>query len=39
MIDSAGEPRLLFPKLRPFYDFVAIPVMLVAWLLAASGEV
>ncbi len=37
MIDSAGEPRLLFPKLRPFYDFVVISLMLVAGLLAASA--
>ncbi len=37
MSDSAGEPKFLFPKLKPFYDFVAIPVMLVAGLLAASA--
>src|SRR6266478_4460492 len=37
MSDSAGEPRLLFPQLKPFYDFVAIPLMLVAGLLAASA--
>ncbi len=37
MSDSAGEPKFLFPKLKPLYDFVAIPVMLVAGLLAASA--
>ncbi len=37
MSDSAGEPKFLFPKLKPFYDFVAMPVMLVAGLLAASA--
>src|SRR6266487_1222080 len=37
MSDSAGESKFLLPKLKPFYDFVAIPVMLVAGLLAASA--
>ena len=37
MSDSAGEPKFLFPKLKPFYDFVAMPVMLVSGLLAAPA--